>query len=303
MIQAGTPFSFQVDTNERLDLFLSAQLPGCSRSFCQKLIDRGLVWVNERIAPKASMVVHPADVVRVFIPAKRDVAVARAVPADLGVTRIYENEQFLIIGKPAGLIVHDPIEAFDQVTLVDWLLTHVADIERVGVSFRPGIVHRLDKDTSGIMVIPKNNYSHEIFADLFKNRQIRKTYVALVQGYVPDTGTITLSITRHPTYKHKMATGSGRDAHTDYIKKEQYADVALLELYPRTGRTHQIRVHCAAIGHPIVGDSVYGTASPVIKRQALHAQSLSFLFEGTEYSFSCPVPEDFARAQQLISEK
>jgi 23S rRNA pseudouridine1911/1915/1917 synthase len=178
------------------------------------------------------------------------------------------------------------------------------------VSDRPGIVHRLDKDTSGLLLIARTNYAHATFNTLFQTRTIHKTYLALVHGHPPASGTIDLAIGRHPVNRHTMTTFKAgtyeaarhrtRNAFTAYTVLEYFDEYSLLEVKPVTGRTHQIRVHLAALGHPIVGDAVYGTASKLIARQALHAHRLQFMFDGQEHIFTQPLPGDMANVVSSI---
>jgi 23S rRNA pseudouridine1911/1915/1917 synthase len=175
-------------------------------------------------------------------------------------------------------------------------------VRPVGEDDRPGIVHRLDKDTSGLLILARTPYAHKVFTGLFADRKIHKTYLALVVGTPPRKGDITIQIDRHPTLRTRMAavTHSGRPAHTFYTTLEQYPASALLKLNPTTGRTHQIRVHCAHIGHALVGDSVYGTRSPHIARHALHAHRLVFTFDGIDHVIESPMPQDMIDAQERL---
>jgi 23S rRNA pseudouridine1911/1915/1917 synthase len=198
------------------------------------------------------------------------------------------------------------------ITVADWILHNHHELSNVGAVDRPGIIHRLDKETSGLLIIARTNYGHNALGALFRNRKINKTYKAIVAGHPPKDGTITLAIGRNPTNRLKMATFNEdlidhtgkigctkvRHATTDYKVLEYFDDASLIEVKPTTGRTHQIRVHMAALGHPIIGDQLYGKTSPFINRQALHAEQLSFIFDDTHYSFTDEFPHDF---QQLIN--
>jgi 23S rRNA pseudouridine1911/1915/1917 synthase len=291
-----------IDTvSMRLDQFLTSVYDQSSRSFFQNLIKNGCVAVNNKPA-KVSMMVREGDVIVIHVPGAPERDVSDKVLDHLEVAVINENPHFLVISKPAGLVVHQPHKNSAEVTLVDWLTHFYKGIESVGESDRPGIVHRLDKDTSGIMLIARTPYGLATLSDMFKNRTIQKTYLALVEGRPPKAGIIDLRIDRHPVDPTKMAchTGSGRDAKTHYTTLETYHLHALLELKPVTGRTHQIRVHCAGIDHPLLGDAVYGSSSKLIGRHALHAAKISFTFEGKLYDFQADLPQDFVNARDML---
>ncbi len=296
---------------QRIDKFLTVMLPTFSRSFFQNLIEKGHISINQHPA-KASTLVHEADTVCVEFPAEQKRPLYNPVRTDLGIELIFTHEHFFIINKPAPLLVHQTEVPTHEPTVVDWLLSNHHELIEIGSQERPGIVHRLDKETSGLMIIARTNFAHKTFGQMFKDRSISKTYLALVEGHPSATGTIDLAIGRHPTLRKKMTTfitdehtrslttpyrirnqSMTRNALTHYTVREYYKDHSLLELHPQTGRTHQIRVHCAAIGHPLVGDYLYGTPSKIIKRHALHATSLSFNFQGTAFNFQKEVPADF----------
>lgn len=279
----------------RLDLFLFQQNTGYSRSYFQNLIDQGAVTVNGVIATKSNVTVKANDTVTLTIPTPPARPTTCESVSHLGVTVVYENEHFLIANKPPFLSVHTPGPNNTELTLVDWILVHNTEIKNVGLSDRPGIVHRLDKDTSGLLLIAKNPYSHAKLSELFKNREIHKTYYAIVEGHTPKVGLIDANIIRHPIYRTKMThcRGQGRQALTRYVAKEFLTEATWVEAMPVTGRTHQIRVHFASIDHPLIGDAVYHTKSPLINRQALHAYRLTFNFEGQAYDFTQDPPLDF----------
>jgi len=287
----------------RLDHFLHQHLPAFSRTRCQQLITSSCVTVNGASATKPSLLTQHHMVVTIAIPLP-DMSTApmyiRDIP-DFKIAVVADHERFMIIDKPAGLVVHHAATTGSTPTLVDWIRAQLPHLVNENDPARPGIVHRLDKDTSGLMIIPKDAQAHATFGDLFKHKQIRKQYLALVEGHPAQEGAITYHITRHPTVRTRMTHSNfaGRDACTNNTVEKYFEHAALISCFPTTGRTHQIRVHCAAIKHPIVGDAVYGQASPLIARQALHAAGLSFSFEEQEFSFFQEPPEDF---QQVITE-
>lgn len=310
---ASPTLSFTVtkdDANARLDKYLGRVATNLSRSFFHALIEQKRVSINGVIAEKPCLMVKNGDLVTVKLPDPQPVTPAPqscSIPIDL----VYEHEHFLIINKPAGIIVHAPHKKSSEPSIVDWLLANYGELKHVGSSDRPGIVHRLDKNTSGLLIIPRTHQAHLYFGAAFKSRTITKIYHALVVGHPPRQGIIDAGITRDPSVRVKMTTttslkpsqrvGHIRDAVTEYKVLAYLNGHSLLEVHPRTGRTHQIRVHLASIGFPIIGDPVYGTPSPLIDRHALHAHTLSFSFEGKEYSFSQETPEDFKSCSKKLT--
>ncbi len=282
---------------QRIDRLLTTEFPTYSRNYFQQLILDEHVLLNGSIIKKSSTIVKPGDVIDVTFPPVRPLGALPLPKEDMGVSILYEHKDFLIVYKPAGVLVHAPNHYKATVSLVDWLVHSFKELETVGYADRPGIVHRLDKDTSGLLIIPRNNSSHAHFSALFQQRKIHKTYLAYVKGHPAESGTIDFNIARHPIHKHKMThtTGVGRDALTHYNVLSYLSESALIEVHPVTGRTHQIRVHCASIGHPIVGDAVYGSASPLIARQALHAYQVSFTHQERFYSFWHDMPHDMKK--------
>lgn len=317
LISPGANLTLMVeeDSNIRLDNFIAMHLSDYSRSFFQKLIKEKHVKVNNKVITKNSFKLEPQDKVEIKFPEKPKLPELDKQYQDLGVEVLCNNPNFLIVYKPAGVIVHKPQENAICFTLSDWLIHHFKEISRVGVSDRPGIVHRLDKDTSGILVIPRNECAHNIFSKLFKDREIKKTYLAIVIGHPEETGVIEKPISRHPVHRHKMTanlktsltsfakTSVGRASKT-YFKVIKYLkNAALLEVYPITGRTHQIRVHLASIGYPIIGDKVYGKESKLINRQALHAYKLEFNFNNQDYCFCKNMPQDMINLVEILENK
>ena len=314
-IPPNTTFSFSVDQADdgmRLDIYLSNQFPAYSRSFFQGLIKGGRTKLNQNVVTKTSTPLKRYDAVTIQFPPPHTIEPKTFVEKDLGVEVIHEHEHFFIINKPAGLLVHPPSEASTAITLIDWLLTHFNEIRSVGYANRPGIVHRLDKDTSGLMIISRTPHAHLVFSNLFKNRALKKSYLAIVHGYPQRKGMVDYPIARDKIHRNKMvalapndtgknAAGKIRPATTHYHVQEYFSDeYALVKAKPVTGRTHQVRVHLTAIGHPLVGDPVYGRKSKLIKRHALHAYTLEFDFDGKPFSFVKEPPEDIAKLIQQL---
>ena len=260
----------------RLDRFLARQLPDHSRAEVQRWIKQGLALVNAKPA-RPGMALKPGDVVALTIPEPEP---TQLLPEDIPLVVLYEDADIIAIDKPAGMVVH-PAAGHSSGTLVNAILWHFPDIEGVGEGGRPGIVHRLDKDTSGIILVAKNARAHWHLQAQFKERTVDKTYLALVHGHVsPERGLIDAPIGRHPRHRKRMAivpAAKGRAAQTEYEVVAYYDVTTLLAAHPLTGRTHQIRVHLASIGHPVVGDRVYGRRDAYkLGRHFLHAHRLRF---------------------------
>ena len=312
LIKVDEPLTFIVPEDAqpvRLDVFLQGAVPTYSRSFFQRAIEDGFVTINGNVITKSSHVIKVGNSIVVNIPPKREITPGMVKEADIPVKIIDKQDHFIIISKPAGLTVHPPTSTSTDITLSDWLLHNIEGLAHVGSVDRPGIIHRLDKDTSGLMIIPRTTYGYTQFGSLFHDRKIDKTYYAVVKGHPDKQGTIDLSIARHPIERTKMTTfepgaphpnGSKiRHAVTHYKVLKYFDDAALVRITLETGRTHQIRVHFAAIGHPIIGDTAYGQPSHLIGRQALHAQGLAFTFDDKKYLYERELPEDM----QLLVEK
>jgi 23S rRNA pseudouridine1911/1915/1917 synthase len=284
-----------------LDKYVSLKISELSRTRSQKLIEEGYITVNSRTA-KPSMLLEPGQIVRVMIPAA--ITVVDVQPEYIKLKVIYEDTDLLVVDKPAGMTVH-PAPGHYSGTLVNAVLAHVPNLQSSG-GLRPGIVHRLDKDTSGLILVAKNPVVHMKLAAQFKNRTVNKLYQTLVRGHVKSSsGMIEAEIGRDPKARQRMAVVSGgRPARTEYRVLRYLGDFTLLEIKPLTGRTHQIRVHLAAIGYPVVGDAVYGVQVDFLSRQFLHACTLGFRLPSTgEYrEFVSPLPPDLLAALQKIEE-
>jgi len=301
---SSAPLTFFVTESEagiRLDQFLTTALDGAhSRSHIAHWIKQAAVTINAKTVTKPSSPVNPGQLITLTIPHPPLFPLTpQAVPFDV----IAEEQDFLIINKPAGLVVHHSISAPHDISLVHGLLERYPEFQQFDSTERPGIVHRLDKDTSGLLIVARNPQALTTLAALFKSRSIHKQYHALVVGYPPRSGTISLPIGRDPIHRHKMSINgiAPRHATTHYTVLEYFENnTTLLELTIVTGRTHQIRVHCSHEKFPILGDSVYGLPSKLIDRQALHAKTLSFEYKGILYSYTAPYPSDFQNALKTI---
>lgn len=279
----------------RLDSFLHTHAPQRSRAFFQKLIAAGRVTVNGKPA-RASYRIKPGDRITVHIPPPAP-ATVNAEPAPLAI--LYEDEHLLVLNKPAGLVVH-PGAGRNSGTLVNALLHHCrGQLSGIGGVERPGIVHRLDKGTSGCLVVAKTDATHQALVRQFKSRSVQKIYRAVCWGvFQSPVGRIETLIGRDPHHRKKMSARvvRGRPAITEYRVLRQHQNVALVELTLHTGRTHQIRVHMSHIGHPVVGDPLYGRRpANVVARPLLHAYRLAFThpITGKPMEFTAPMPPEF----------
>ena len=290
--------------DERLDVYLVGRTEkNISRSHLKKLIDGGAIHVNGRkVAPHYA--VKPGDQIDIeWLEAEPEGNRPENIPLDI----LYEDEEVIAVNKPAGMVVH-PANGNWHHTLVNALLFHTKHLSGAGGEERPGIVHRLDKDTSGVLIIAKNNAAHRDLARQFKEHTIGRIYHALVRGIVQhDEGYCEEPVGRAFINKKKIMIkpSGGKDAATDYKVLRRFKQATLLEVSPRTGRTHQIRVHMQHIGHPVLGDTLYGIASPLISRQALHAAELTICHPktGENMTFSSPLPKDMQRLiEQLESQ-
>ncbi len=301
------------DAGLRLDVFLVRQLSGVSRARVQELIAQKRVLV-EGTAAKPSLKLRGGERVSVLGPAQRPPL--RAVPEDIPLDVVYEDEALAVINKPAGMLVHAGAGRADDArqrgTLVNALLHRFRSLSAVGGGLRPGIVHRLDKGTSGLIVVAKDDAAHRHLAEQFSRRQVKKKYIALVHGWLKqDAGRVESAISRDRVRRRRMTTRrtGGRAALSEYRVQERLASAwgrfSLVEVRIATGRTHQIRVHLSSLGHPVVGDALYGaprrlsardgkTSLPTLARNFLHAAALEFTHprSGAALSFSRPLPED-----------
>ena len=284
---------------ERIDSFLHARIPEFSRNYFQELIDAGFVLVNDLPLAKNNYRIKLNDRVSATLRTK----LCNTAPAHVDFEVIDEQPDFLVINKPAGLLVHHTATNPEEITLVNGLLHRFPDMQKIEGNERPGIIHRIDKNTSGILLVARNLQAHNAFTALFKERKIEKTYLAIVTGNPPVSGRIDLAVGRHPTERHKMSTIGieSRSALSFYKVQEQFSTASLLEVRIVTGRTHQVRVHCAAIGHGLLGDDVYGVKHPLIARQALHARRVTFTYQGKAFSYEAPIPSDMQRLLQGLT--
>ena len=296
-------------TGMRLDVFLAGAGLGLTRSHAQKLIDEGLVTVSGK-PKKANYKLRPGDPVDVVVPEPPPVL---AIPEDIPIEVLYEDEDIVVVNKAAGMVVHPAAGNFSG-TLVNALLHRYGSLSSVGGEFRPGIVHRLDKDTSGVMVVARNDRAYYALASQFKSHENVREYAAIAVGAFKDVeGTVAVAIGRHVTDRKKMSpvTFQGRNALTHYKVLENFNGAAYLKLRLKTGRTHQVRVHMAHIGHPLAGDRVYGGAGAAkllgmkIPRQMLHAALLGITHPSTgKYmQFEKEVPEDMAKVLEFLRSK
>ena len=284
---------------DRLDRFVAESLPELSRSKVKRLVLGGLVTVDG-LEAKSSNILFDGQHVSVTIP---DPEPHNIEPQPIPLKIVYDDSDLIVISKPAGLAVH-PGPGHPDHTLVNAVLARVPDIINAGNILRPGIVHRLDKDTSGLIVVAKNDWAHANLSLQFKERSVCKEYKALVMGFVESPeAMIDAPIGRHPLHRKRMAViSSGRPAVTRYKTALQIGRFTLLDVMPSTGRTHQIRVHLASIGHPVAGDTVYGHPEPGLNRQFLHATRLGFRLpsSGDKINLREDLPDDLENFLQTL---
>ncbi len=313
-------FSFfvtQKDQGKRIDQFLSETDLRLSRSQAKILIEKGQVFLNQRPI-KPSTRLKSGDLISGILPEPEPLSL---LPEPISLSILYEDASLIVINKPPGMVVH-PAPGNPSGTLVNALLYHCRDLSGINGTLRPGIVHRLDKDTSGVIVVAKEDEAYHHLIRQFKNRRIEKRYLAIVYGsFKEKEGLIDLPIGRHPHERKRMSTRTkkGREAITRWKVLEEFDGFSLLEIHPRTGRTHQIRVHLASIGHPLLGDTLYGRKGragafqdPLIKeclkkmgRQALHSFRLKFLHPktGEPVEFMAPLPPDMEEVIKTLRSK
>ena len=294
----------------RLDAYIAA-VSDLSRSAAARLIESGSVTVNGRLAEKKRAIAE-GDVVEITLPEPEE---CEAQPEDIPLDVVYEDDDIIVINKPQGMVVH-PAPGNYSGTLVNALLFRCRDsLSGIGGVMRPGIVHRIDKDTSGLLVVAKNDFAHTALSEELKYHGIEREYHALVKGgFGEDKGTVDLPIGRHPIDRKKMAvlknSESAREAVTHYEVLARYGNISYLKLMLETGRTHQIRVHMSYTGHPLLGDEVYGQSkipfekrhAPLLNGQALHAKRLSLTHPRTNerMTFECELPENFKELLEIL---
>jgi len=317
LVGQSEKINFTIDKSQagqRLDVFMAQKDTGLSRSQVKHVVEEGDVLVNG-LVPKVSQKLKEGDIVELTLkPAKEAVAVAQNIPLDI----VYEDETIIVVNKPAGMVVHPALGNPDN-TLVNALLFHCKNLSGIGGVIRPGIVHRLDKGTSGLIVVAKTDEAHRNLSTQFEKHEVHKTYQVLVWGDVKgNTGEIFLPVGRHTTDRKKMSTKSkcGKEALTLWKARERYGIATLLDVEIKTGRTHQIRVHLSSRGYGVIGDSVYGGSGKMrdiknaelknalkkLNRQALHAAKLSFLHPvtGQRVIFAAEMPDDLRELCQAL---
>lgn len=293
----------QTQIGERIDKYLAEQLPVFSRSFLQKILKDGQVSVNGK-SVKANYKLRENDAINFLIPENQEPDI---IPEALDVEVIYEDKDVILVNKPKGMVVH-PSNGHFTGTLVNFLMYHCkGDLSGINGVLRPGIVHRIDMDTTGILIVCKNDISHQSIAAQLKDHSINRRYRAIVHGIIrEDDGRIETMIGRHPTDRKKMSTHckNGKNAITNYKVLKRFSNHTYIECRLETGRTHQIRVHMASIGHPLLGDNVYGNVKNKyhLQGQCLHAMTLGFEHPvtGAYMEFSAPLPDYFQKLLKIL---
>lgn len=287
---------------ERLDRYVAGQVPDLTRSQVKNLIEAGHILVNER-SVRPSHLLRPGDAIHVLLPEPQPVGI---LPEDIALHIVYEDDDVVVVDKPAGMVVH-PAPGHTRGTLVHALLHHYPDMQ-IGSSLRPGIVHRLDQGTSGLLVVARNDYAMRLLTTQQKERQMHKVYLAVVEGRMKETaGVIDAPIGRHPVDRKRQAVvANGRVARTHFCVLEELGSYTLVEVTLETGRTHQIRVHFSHQHHPVLCDPLYGPRRPRARfgldRQFLHAHKLGFVLPGSGvwHEYTSPLPPDLATALEKL---
>ncbi len=293
-------FEYQ-DSGERIDRFLANRCPELSRTRIKRLIVDGAVTVDGE-STNAGFRLRAGQLVEIRVP---EPTPSHLSPQSIPISVLYEDDHLLVVDKPAGMAVHPGVGHPDS-TLLNAILGLNSEIERIGGQSRPGLVHRLDKDTSGLMLVAKTEQSHEHLSAQFKDRSVNKGYIALVDGHPePPNAIIDAPVGRDPHDRKKMAiVDDGRASSTLYRTVQRFRGCSYIDVRPKTGRTHQIRVHLASVGHPIVGDVTYGRADPRLYRQFLHAAYLEFEHPGNgrRQAIESPLPNELQAVIDQLSE-
>lgn len=297
-------FTYQEEEDQRLDKFLVTCLPDLSRSRIQGLIRDGFVKIDGIPAVKSGQMTEKGQLIELRLPpAVPTDLVPESIPLDI----VFENDDLMVVNKSAGMVVH-PAAGHSSGTLVHAALAHAPEMEGINGEERPGVVHRLDKDTSGLILLAKNDRAQRWLQDQFRLRKVDKIYLALVDGHPPTPqGRVEAPVGRDPSHRKQMAVvplARGREAVTEYFTKESFVHHTLVEAHPFTGRTHQIRLHMAFLGCPIVGDRLYGHKhlTLAIDRQFLHAARLTIVLPGEKKprTFEAPLPADLEQVLDLL---
>lgn len=300
-------YSFTATVIGRVDAAIAGNIEGISRSYAQQLIEKGNVKVNGKIVIKNNCILKPGDDVTIIIEPEKE---AETEPEEIPIPIIYEDNYLLVVNKPRNMVVH-PGAGNTSGTLVNALLKHCGgQLSQINGKYRSGIVHRIDKDTTGLLLVAKDDKTHIALAKQIKEHSLLRKYVALVHNNIKnDEGTIKTTIGRHPTQRKKMSANihGGREAITSYKVLERFGTYTLVEYKLQTGRTHQIRVHMNYIGNPVVGDKVYGVKKErfALKGQLLHAKVLGFIHPATHQymEFSAEIPKDFVKILEILRKK
>jgi 23S rRNA pseudouridine1911/1915/1917 synthase len=307
MSEQNLSYRYEGESATRLDKFLVTKLPEFSRTRLQALIENGSILVDEKVAQKSSQLITQGNLIEVHIPPTE---FTELVPEDIPLDIIYEDEDLMVVNKPAGMVVH-PAAGHQTGTLVHAALAHAPEMSGIGGEKRPGVVHRLDKDTSGLILLAKNDQAHRWLQEQFRLRKTIKTYIALVDGKPPTpSGRIEAPVGRDSVHRKMMAVTSlkrGRDAVSEYRTLESFREHTLLEVHPLTGRTHQIRLHLRFIGCPVAGDEVYGHRHSTIPidRHFLHAARLTILLPGEVkvQTFEASLPRELEAVLERLREE